>query len=84
MRAASIALLLFLSVPAAAREAEEPPPVTQEPEGFRIGGEIKAGFRWSQPQQSSIFGANNRIVGFMRTPDAGGSFEFQHLAIAVG
>lgn len=82
MRAASIALLLFLSVPAAAQQAEQPPPVAEEPEPFRFGGEIKAGFRWSQEQQSSIFGANNQIAGFMRTPDVGSSFEIQHLAIS--
>ena len=59
MRAASIALLLFLSAPAAAQEAVEPPPVAEEPEPFKFGGEIKAGFRWSQEQQSSIRGATN-------------------------
>lgn len=82
MRAVSVAILLFLSQPAAGQEANEPPPVAEEPEGFRFGGEIKAGFRWSQEQQSAIFGANSQIAGFMRTPDVGNSFEIQHLAIS--
>lgn len=83
MRLAPAALALLLSAPAAAQdESVEPPPVTEEPEGFRFGGEIKAGFRWSQAQSSSIFGAGNRVVGFMRTPHAGSSIEIQHLAVS--
>lgn len=82
MRPASIALLVFLSGTASAQEQVDPPPVAVEPPGFTWSGEIKAGFRWSQEQQSSIFGANNQLAGFMRTPDRGSSFEIQHLAIS--
>ena len=82
MRPASIALLLFLSGTAGAQEVVEPPPVAEEPPGFIWSGEIKAGFRWSQEQQSSVFGLNNQLAGFMRTPDRGTSFEIQHLAIS--
>jgi hypothetical protein len=74
MRLAPAVLAFLLSATVAAQdEAVEPPLVTEEPEGFRFGGEIKAGFRWSQAQSSSIFGASNRVVGFMRTPHAGSS-----------
>jgi hypothetical protein len=79
------ALLVACFLPSAAPaqdDAPPPPVVTEEPEGFRFGGEIKAGFRWSQAQSSSIFGANNQVSGFMRTPDPGKSFEIQHLAIS--
>ena len=79
----SLALLaLLLGAPAVAQEVVEPKAVAEEADGFRFGGEIKAGFRWSQAQESSIFGANNQLVGFMRTPDSGSSFEIQHLAIS--
>ncbi len=82
MRPAPIALLVFLSGTASAQEQVDPLPVAAEPPGFTWSGEIKAGFRWSQEQQSSIFGANNQLAGFMRTPDRGSSFEIQHLAIS--
>jgi len=74
-------LVVLLSARAMAQEASEPPPVAEEPEGFKFGGEIKAGFRWSQAQESSIFNGSNQVAGFMRTPDPGSSFELQHLAI---
>lgn len=72
---------LLLSAHVAAQD-EPPPPVAEEPEAFKFGGEIKAGYRWSQAQESSIFGPNNQVVGFMRTPDPGSSFEIQHLGIS--
>jgi len=64
-----------------AQDEAAPPPVAAEPEGFKFGGEIKAGYRWSQAQESAIFAPNGQVAGFMRTPDPGGSFEIQHLAI---
>lgn len=83
MRLASAFITVLLCAPVAAQEVEaDPPEVVQEPEGFRFGGEIKAGFRWSQAQSSSIFGANNQVAGFMRTPHAGSSFEIQHLGLS--
>lgn len=83
MRLALAALALLVSAPAVAQEeATELPVVAEEAPPFRFGGEIKAGFRWSQAQSSSIFGAGNRVIGFMRTPHAGSSFEIQHLAIS--
>ncbi len=74
-------LALFLAGPAAAQEEPEPPPF-EEPEPFRFGGEIKAGFRWSQAQASPIFGPPAQVIGLMRTPDAGSSIEIQHLALS--
>ncbi len=82
MRTSLAVAALLLSAPAVAQQEEAaPPPVAEEPEGFRFGGEIKAGFRWSQAQESAIFGPNGQVTGFMRTPDPGSSFEIQHLAI---
>ena len=78
-------LALFVLVLAASSWAQEPaeaPPLVEEAEGFKFGGEIKAGFRWSQAQESPIFNGLNQVVGFMRTPDPGASFEVQHLALS--
>ncbi|MEO8500144.1 MAG: hypothetical protein ABI565_04460 [Vicinamibacteria bacterium] len=82
MRTALALLILFMGALATAQEQAEAPPVAAEAEGFRFGGEIKAGFRWSQAQESPIFNGSNQVVGFMRTPDPGRSFEIQHLAIS--
>jgi opacity protein-like surface antigen len=82
MRTSLVLAVLLLSAGAAAAQDEtEPPAVSEEPEGFKFGGEFKAGYRWSQAQESSIFGANNQVVGFMRTPDPGSSIELQHLGL---
>ena len=82
VRPALILLSLLCALPAVAQEEEAPPPVALEPEPFRFGGEIKAGFRWSQAQQSAILNARVQPIGFMKTPDPGSTFEFQHLAIS--
>jgi len=82
MRTSLALAALLLSAHAPAQDETLPPPVAEEPEGFKFGGEIKAGYRWSQAQESSIFGPNNQVVGFMRTPDPGSSFEIQHLGIS--
>ena len=90
MRTSLAIFALLLSAPvlaqaqaqAQAQEGAEVPPVAEEAEPFRFGGEIKAGFRWSQAQASTIFGAFNQPIGFMRTPDPGSSIEIQHLAIS--
>ena len=76
--------LLFSAAVSAQEEkyaalAEEPP-VADGP-SFRFGGEIKAGFRWSQDQSSPILTSFGAVRGFMRTPDPGSSFEIQHLAL---
>lgn len=63
------------------RGQESAPPPSEEAQGFRWGGEIKAGFRWSQAQESAIFGGSGALAGFMRTPDPGTSIEIQHLAL---
>src|SRR6187549_223410 len=81
MRWSLVLAALLLSAGVAAQDETEPAPVAPEPEGFAFGGEIKAGYRWSQAQESSIFGANNQVVGFMRTPDPGHSIEIQHLGL---
>jgi hypothetical protein len=73
---------LLVSVPAAAQDEAAPPPVAKEPEPFKFGGEIKAGYRWSQAQESSILSPSFRVVGTMRTPDPGPSLEIQHLAVS--
>ncbi len=73
---------LLLSAHAAAQDETPPPPVVEEADGFKFGGEIKAGYRWSQAQDSSILSPSFRVVGLMRTPDAGSSVEIQHLAIS--
>jgi hypothetical protein len=81
MRTSLALAALLLSVPAAAQDEKAPPRAAEEPEGFKFGGEIKAGYRWSQALESPIFGATNQVAGFMRTPDPGSSIEIQHLAI---
>ena len=82
MRTSLALLILTVGALATAQEQAEAPPVATEAEGFKFGGEIKAGFRWSQAQESPIFNGGNQVVGFMRTPDPGRSFEIQHLAIS--
>jgi hypothetical protein len=78
----SLALVaLLLGPPVLAQEPPPVPEVAEESEGFRFGGEIKAGFRWSEAQASSVFNRSNQVVGFMRTPDPGASIEIQHLAL---
>jgi len=83
-------LALLVSAIAAAAQAQEPQAIASpEPErpGFRIGGEIKAGLRWSKNEQSSVFfpfppgflPAGQRV--FLRTPDPGTALEIQHLAL---
>lgn len=72
-------LAIFMGMGVAAQE--NAPPEDEEAQGFKFGGEIKAGFRWSQAQESPIFGGGGGVAGFMRTPDPGSSFEIQHLAI---
>ena len=81
MRTSLALAALLLSARALAQDETSPPPVAEEPEGFRFGGEIKAGYRWSQAQESAIFGPGGQVTGFMRTPDPGSSFEIQHLGI---
>lgn len=78
----SLALAALLMSAHVAAQEETAPVVAEEPEPFRFSGEIKAGYRWSQAQESSIFGSNNQVLGFMRTPDPGSSFEIQHLGIS--
>ncbi len=82
MRTALALLALLLGARVEAQEEVAPPPVLDEAEGFRFGGEIKAGFRWSQAQESAILSPSFRVLGFMRTPAAGSSMEIQHLAIS--
>ncbi|MBK5254569.1 MAG: hypothetical protein JJE39_00905 [Vicinamibacteria bacterium] len=75
---------LLLAGPLVAQEPipPAPSPLAEEPEPFRLGGEIKAGFRWSQAQASAILTPSAQVIGFMRTPDAGNSIEIQHLAVS--
>lgn len=73
---------LLLGAFAAAQDEIPLPPPAEEAEGFRFGGEIKAGYRWSQAQESSILSPAFRVLGTMRTPDVGSSIEIQHLAIS--
>jgi hypothetical protein len=83
-----LALLLaaLWTVPAPAQEQQAPP--EPERQSFRIGGEIKAGLRWSKNEHSMVFfpfppnflPANQSQV-FMRTPEPGGSLEIQYLAL---
>ena len=80
MRLAPLLAFLALASPVFAQETAEPP-VTQEDDPFHFGGELKTGFRWSQAQQSTVFGSRSQPIGFMKTPDVGSAFEFQHLAI---
>lgn len=82
MRLSLAILTLILSTPAAAQETPEDLPVSEEPEGFHFGGEVKAGFRWSQAQESAILSRSFAVLGQMRTPDPGASFEIQHLGIS--
>ena len=82
MRTSLALAALLLGAHVAAQDETLPPPVAEEPEPFRFSGEIKAGYRWSQAQESSIFGSNGQVVGFMRTPDPGSSLEIQHLAVS--
>jgi hypothetical protein len=98
----ALAILVALAGPVTpSRTAEAAPPLarSQDPvpeddpaavavADFRLGGELKAGYRWSQAQSSRVFfpfPANFRPPGqtdvFMRTPDAGSSLELQHLAL---
>jgi len=72
---------LLLSAHAAAQDENAPPKVVEEPEGFKFGGEIKTGYRWSQAQESAILSPSFRVVGLMRTPNPGSSIEIQHLAL---
>jgi hypothetical protein len=83
--AAALLSAALAAMPAAAQDAE-PAPTAPD---FRLGGEFKAGYRWSKAEQSSVFfpfPANFLPPGqtqvFMRTPDPGGSFEVQHLALS--
>lgn len=79
------------AVPASSQtpdEVQTPDSAVEEPEPFRIGGELKAGYRWSQAQHSRVFfpfPPSFRPPGqtevFMRTPDAGSSLELHHLAL---
>ena len=75
-------LALLLAGPVAAQEEIAPSSPAEEPEPFRFGGEIKAGFRWSQAQASAILSPSAQVIGFMRSPDAGSSVEIQHLAVS--
>lgn len=68
-------------MPAVAQDEPAAPVPAEEAEPFRLGGEIKAGFRWSQAQQSAILNARFQPIGYMNTPDPGSTFELQHLAI---
>jgi hypothetical protein len=81
MRTSLALAALLLSAPVAAQDEKAAPPVAEEAEAFRLGGEMKAGYRWSQAQESVIFNGSNQVAGFMRTPDPGSSIEIQHLAI---
>src|SRR5687768_7865167 len=83
-------LVLLAAVLAASAGAQEPGPVpTPEPErpGFRFGGELKAGLRWSKAEQSQVFfpfpasfvPPGQRVL--MRTPDVGTALELQHLGL---
>lgn len=81
MRTSQAFLALLLTGRVAAQEEVSPPPVTEEAPGFRFGGEVKAGYRWSQAQESAILSQSFRVVGLMRTPDPGSSIEIQHLAL---
>ena len=85
MRCELAFVALLLSAGAAAQEETKPasaeaPPVAEGP-SFRFGGEIKAGFRWSQNQSSAILSSRGQLLGFMRTPDPGAGLEIQHLAL---
>jgi len=86
MRFLASVMVCVLCGPAAAQEEVAPAPaqaeVAPEPEPFHFGGEIKAGFRWSQAQSSAILSPFAQVIGQMRTPDEGSSLEIQHLAVS--
>src|SRR5262245_50112330 len=75
--------LLALGLAASAHAQDAPTAAGDQP-GFRLGGELKAGGRWSKAEQSAVFfpfppsvvPAGQRV--FMRTPDAGTAAELQH------
>jgi hypothetical protein len=81
MRTSLAVAALLLSAPVGAQDQGTPLPVAAEAEGFKFGGEIKAGFRWSQAQESAILSPSFRVLGLMRTPNAGNTIEIQHLAL---
>jgi hypothetical protein len=75
---------LLLCALAAAPAGAQP----QEPTEFRLSGELKAGYRWSKAEQSSVFFPfppsflpPGQTQVFMRTPDPGSSLEVQHLSL---
>ncbi len=85
MRISLALLALLFSGRVVAQEkdkVETPPPVAVQPEEFHFGGEIKAGYRWSEALESPIFTPAFQVRGLMRTPDSGSSFEIQHLAVS--
>ena len=81
-------VLLAAGLALTARAQEPQPAPTPEPQrpGFRLGGELKAGLRWSKAEQSAVFfpfppsfvPPGERV--FMRTPDPGTALEMQHFA----
>jgi hypothetical protein len=86
-----VGLVLLLAALAASARAQEAPAPAPEPErpAFRLGGELKAGLRWSKAELSSVFfpfpasfvPPAQRPV-FMRTPDPGARLDFQYLALS--
>src|SRR6185436_10511860 len=88
MKVGLVLLATGLAAAASAR-AQGPEAPAPEPErpAFRLGGELKAGLRWSKDEVSSVFfpfppsvvPAGQRV--FMRTPDPGTSLEVQHLTL---
>ena len=74
-----VRLVLLAAALATSARAQDPAAPAAEPErpAFRLGGELKAGLRWSKAEQSSVFfpfpaslvPPGQRV--FMRTPDSG-------------
>ena len=88
MKAALVLLAAGLAASARAQEPQAPSPADPERTSFRLGGELKAGLRWSKAEQSQVFfpfppnlvPPGQRVL--MRTPDSGSALELQHLALS--
>jgi hypothetical protein len=86
MKVRLVLLAAALATSARAQDAGAPAAEPERP-AFRLGGELKAGLRWSKSEQSSVFfrfpaslvPPGQRV--FMRTPDSGSALELQHLAL---
>ena len=86
MKVGLVLLAAGLAAAASAQDPQAPAPEPARP-AFRLGGELKAGLRWSKAEESAVFfpfppsvvPPGQRV--FMRTPDPGTSLEVQHLSL---